>query len=172
MATKISSPHFNSSSFFKVFFVLHLQWNLNRLIVNGVWMAPSFCSCASPSFPSHRRFHTWHTVSHSFIHLAIASTNVTETDYADFAWLFVQIFVLVYCLLSSTHHWEMMTSVGSHGTASLLFVMKVTVWYFVSDCHKVMIALAVILPSNCCCCCFCGDFSGISGIFHSSCQPQ
>jgi hypothetical protein len=56
-------------------------------------------------------------------------------------------------------------SVGSHGTASLLFV-----WYFVSDSHKVMIALAVILPSICCC--FCGDFSGISGIFHSSCQPQ
>jgi hypothetical protein len=64
----------------------------------------------------------------------------------------------------------MMMSVGSHGTASLLFVMKVTVWYFLSDSHKVMIALAVILPSNCCC--FCGDFSGISGIFHSSCQPQ
>jgi hypothetical protein len=65
----------------------------------------------------------------------------------------------------------MMMSVGSHGTASLLFVMKVTVWHFVSDGHKVMIALAVILPANCCCC-FCGDFSGISGIFHSSCQPQ
>ncbi len=54
-------------------------------------------------------------------------------------------------------------SVGSHGTASLLFMRKVMVWHFVSDCHKVMIALAVILPSNCCC--FCGESLEFQGFF-------
>jgi hypothetical protein len=36
--------------------------------------------------------------------------------------------------------------VGSHGSSSLLFVMKVMVCHFVSDSHEVMIALIVVLP--------------------------
>jgi hypothetical protein len=39
-----------------------------------------------------------------------------------------------------------MNSMGSHGSLSLLFVMKVMVCHFVSDCHEVMTALIVVLP--------------------------
>ncbi len=45
-----------------------------------------------------------------------------------------------------THYWELMNLVGSHGSSSLLFVMKVMVYHFVNDSHEVMIALIVILP--------------------------
>jgi hypothetical protein len=42
--------------------------------------------------------------------------------------------------------WELMNSVGSHGSSSLSFVMKVMVCHFVSDSHEVMTALIVVLP--------------------------
>jgi hypothetical protein len=37
-------------------------------------------------------------------------------------------------------------AVGSHGSLSLPFVMKVMVCHFVSDSHEVMTALIVVLP--------------------------
>ncbi len=40
----------------------------------------------------------------------------------------------------------LMNSVGSHGSLSLPFVMKVMVCHFVSDFHEVMTALIVVLP--------------------------
>ncbi len=49
-------------------------------------------------------------------------------------------------MLIYTHCWELMNSVGSHGSLSLLFVMKVMVCHFVSDSHEVMTALIVMLP--------------------------
>ncbi len=52
-----------------------------------------------------------------------------------------------YYLLIYTHYWELMNSVGSHGSSSLPFVMKVMVCHFVSDSHEVMTALIVMLPS-------------------------
>ncbi len=39
-----------------------------------------------------------------------------------------------------------MNSVGSHGSSSLPFVMKVMVCHFVSNSHEVMTALIVMLP--------------------------
>jgi hypothetical protein len=39
-----------------------------------------------------------------------------------------------------------MYPVGSHGSSSLPFVMKVMVCHFVSDSHEVMTALIVMLP--------------------------
>jgi hypothetical protein len=51
-----------------------------------------------------------------------------------------------YCMLIYTHCWELMNSVGSHGSWSLLFVMKVMVCHLVSDSHEVMTALIVMLP--------------------------
>jgi hypothetical protein len=39
-----------------------------------------------------------------------------------------------------------MNSVGSHGSSSLPFVMKVMVCHFVNDSHEVMTALIVVLP--------------------------
>jgi hypothetical protein len=39
-----------------------------------------------------------------------------------------------------------MNSVGSHGSLSLPFVMKVMVCHFVSDSHEVMTVLIVVLP--------------------------
>jgi hypothetical protein len=47
-----------------------------------------------------------------------------------------------------THLQELMKLVGSHGSSSLLFLMKVTIWHFVSKSHKVMTARIVILCSN------------------------
>ncbi len=51
-----------------------------------------------------------------------------------------------YYMLIYTHCWELMNSVGSHGSLSLPFVMKVMVCDFVSDSHEVMTALIVVLP--------------------------
>jgi hypothetical protein len=45
-----------------------------------------------------------------------------------------------------TQWWELMKSVGSHGSSSLLFMMKVMVCHFVSNSHEVMTALIVMLP--------------------------
>jgi hypothetical protein len=47
-----------------------------------------------------------------------------------------------------------MKSVGSHGSLSLLFVMKVMVRHFVSNSDEVMTTLIVVFPLKCCC----GDF--------------
>jgi hypothetical protein len=60
-------------------------------------------------------------------------------------------YILIY-----THCWELMKSVGTNGSLSLLFMMKVMVWHFVSNSHKVVTAL-VMLPPKCC-----RDFSAIS----------
>jgi hypothetical protein len=51
-----------------------------------------------------------------------------------------------YYMLIYTHCWELMNSVGSHGSLSLPFVMKVMVCHFVSDSHEVINALIVVLP--------------------------
>ncbi len=50
-----------------------------------------------------------------------------------------------YYMLIYTHYWELMNSVGSHGSSSLSFVMNVMVCHFVSDSHEVMTALTVVL---------------------------
>ncbi len=63
-------------------------------------------------------------------------------------------------MLIYTHCWELMNSVGSHGSLSLPFVMKVMLCHFVSDSHEVMTALIVFVTFNCCC----GDFSATSSI--------
>jgi hypothetical protein len=49
-------------------------------------------------------------------------------------------------MLIYTHCWELMNSVGSHGSSSLPFMMKVMVCHFVSDSHEVMTALIVVSP--------------------------
>jgi len=49
-------------------------------------------------------------------------------------------------MLIYTHGWELMNSVGSHGSSSLPFMMKVMVCHFVSDSHEVMTALILVLP--------------------------
>jgi hypothetical protein len=51
-----------------------------------------------------------------------------------------------YCMLIYIQCWELMNLVGSHGSLSLLFVMKVMVCHFVSNSHEVMTALIVLLP--------------------------
>ncbi len=49
-------------------------------------------------------------------------------------------------MLIYTHCWELMNSVGSHGSLSLPFMMKAMVCHFVSNSHEVMTALIVVLP--------------------------
>jgi len=49
-------------------------------------------------------------------------------------------------MLIYTHCCKLMNSVGSHGSSSLLFVMKVMVYHFVNDSHEVMTTLMVMLP--------------------------
>jgi len=49
-------------------------------------------------------------------------------------------------MLIYTHCWELKNSMGSHGSSSLLFVMKVMVYHFVSNSHEVMTAFIVMLP--------------------------
>jgi hypothetical protein len=51
-----------------------------------------------------------------------------------------------YYMFIYTHCSEPMNSVGSHGSSSLPFMMKVMFCHFVSDSHEVMTALIVVLP--------------------------
>jgi hypothetical protein len=51
-----------------------------------------------------------------------------------------------YYMLIYTHCWELMNSVGGHGSLSPLFMMKVMVCHFVSDSHEVMTAVIVVSP--------------------------
>jgi hypothetical protein len=51
-----------------------------------------------------------------------------------------------YYMLIYTHHWELMNLMGSHGSLSLSFVMKVMVYHFVSDSHEVMTTFIIMLP--------------------------
>jgi hypothetical protein len=51
-----------------------------------------------------------------------------------------------YYILIYTQCRELMNLVGSHGSSSLPFVMKVMVCHFVSNSHEVMTALIVALP--------------------------
>ncbi len=62
-----------------------------------------------------------------------------STQYAD-----VYIF---FCGILYTHYihcWELMKSVASHGSLSLLLKMSVMVWHFVSDTHKVMTNITLV----------------------------
>ncbi len=47
--------------------------------------------------------------------------------------------------LSTPTRWELIWSLVSHGSSSLPFMMKVLVWYFASDTHKIMIKLILII---------------------------
>lgn len=40
--------------------------------------------------------------------------------------------------------WELMKSVGNHGSSSMLPMMKGMVWHYVSDAHKVKTALILV----------------------------
>jgi hypothetical protein len=58
--------------------------------------------------------------------------------------LFAKIFEQIIRTLIHTHHQELMKSVGSHGSSSLLFFVmnvKTMVLHFVSDSHEAMTAL-------------------------------
>ncbi len=99
--------------------------------------------------------------------LLIASRNATEAQGQIFydgqprSW--ADYYILIY-----THCWQLMKSVGSCGSSSLLFMMKVKVRHFVGDSHKGYDRLIVVSPSNCCC----GDFSAISYIYMYVCMPM
>jgi hypothetical protein len=51
-------------------------------------------------------------------------------------------------ILLSTCCWELIKSVGNSCSLSLLFMVKVTVWHFVSNSHKVRTALIAMLTSK------------------------
>jgi hypothetical protein len=51
-----------------------------------------------------------------------------------------------YFMFIYIHFWELMNSMGSHGSLSLSFVMKVMVCHFVSNLHEIMITFIVMLP--------------------------
>jgi hypothetical protein len=82
----------------------------------------------------------------SWLRLPIASRNATEIQAADIC-IFVCLKIWAdYCILIyTTHCEELMKSVCSYGSSSLLFMMKVMVGHFVSDSHKVMTTLIVML---------------------------
>jgi hypothetical protein len=50
----------------------------------------------------------------------------------------------LYDILVYTNCWEMMMSVAIDGSSSLLFMMCVMVWHFVSNSHKIMTTLMVV----------------------------
>ncbi len=64
-----------------------------------------------------------------------------------------------YYLLLYAHCEELIKSVGSHGSLSLQFEMKVMVWNSVSDIHKVMTTLIVVVVHKTCCRIFLCNFA-------------
>jgi hypothetical protein len=79
-----------------------------------------------------------------------------------------------YYLLLYTHCEELIKSVGSHGSSSLQFKMKVMVWNSLSDIHKVMTTLIVVMVHKTCCCriflCNFADMRKCSSIFLLICK--
>jgi hypothetical protein len=57
---------------------------------------------------------------------------------------------VAYDILINPHYLELMKSMDSHGSSSLVFMMVVMVRHVVRDSHYVMITL-IIIPPNCCC---------------------
>ncbi len=51
-----------------------------------------------------------------------------------------------YFMFIYTQFWELMNSMGSHGSLSLPFVLKVMVCHFVNNLHEIMIAFIIVLP--------------------------
>ncbi len=99
----------------------------------------------------------WLAMSSVMTKSSTASANATEAQDADFCIMVCPKFrVDYYVLIYYTHCQELMKSWVCNGCSSLLFLMKVIVWQFVSNSHKVMTALIVKLSSNCC-----GDFSAM-----------
>jgi hypothetical protein len=90
----------------------------------------------------------------SWLSLLVASGNATETQHGD-GCVIVCLKLGVRLLFTSyTHHQELMKSVGSHGSLLLLLMVKVMVWHFVSNPHKVMTTPIIMLSSKCCCAVF------------------
>jgi len=102
--------------------------------------------------------------------------NLTETHDTDHCRRVQINFLMDYCIFIFTRGWELIKSVWSHGSLTLLFLMKVMVWGFVGYSYKVMIILhsccisfgfagsldlTDLLPSTC----HCGGFSAISLIY-------
>jgi hypothetical protein len=104
--------------------------NYSSLNYTGRWLAIS--SSRQTSWPS----------------LPLASRNATGTEKCDrnsgqrfYRMACPDFGQIYYVLIIYTHCWELMESVGSHGSLSLLFMMKVMVWHVAC---KVMTAIAVV----------------------------
>ncbi len=89
--------------------------------------------------------------------LAVASRNVTEPTTQMFDNDLPKILgELLYTYVDLPS--GLMESMGCYSSWSLLFMMKVMIGAFISDCCRVVIALIILFPSKCCC----GGFSAIS----------
>ncbi len=87
---------------------------------------------------------------------------MTETQDIDFCTIICwKAWVDYYIYLSTPSIGSLMKAVGSHGSSSLLFLMKVMVWHFVRISHKVMTTLIIMLASKC----WCEDFSAVPYIW-------
>jgi hypothetical protein len=73
-----------------------------------------------------------------------------------------------YYILIYTHCLELMQSMGTSGNSFVLFITKVMVWLYISNSHKIKIALIIMLPSNCCFEDFFNLVDNILGIFYLS----
>ncbi len=87
-----------------------------------------------------------HKLAYSQVPLHVAAQLVLFLSFANccsICCLYIGLpeFCVDYDILINTHCWELMWSVGSHGSLSLLLMLKVMVRHFVSDTHKVMTAL-------------------------------
>jgi hypothetical protein len=103
---------------------LHIAWVLNIFLINNVsWVLANITSKSSHCFQKGNK--------NSRQRLCMMVCPSFWEDY----------YMLIY-----THCWELMNSLGSHGTSSRPFVMKVMVCHFVNDSHEVMTTFIVMLP--------------------------
>jgi hypothetical protein len=128
--------------------LLHLTLSLQSILTWLVQERQFVWCCVQVHLSSASQLHDWVFLLLSELQLKLRTQilfNGLSRFWADY-------YILIY-----THFQELMKSVGSHGSLSLLLVMEVrsdSLWVS----HKVMTALIVLLPSNW----RCGDFSAIS----------
>jgi len=86
-------------------------------------------------------------VSLPFMFVGVFSGTFCQQTHSPIRIMGVGCFAMksLYDILVYTNCWEMMTAVGIDGSSSLLFMMYVMVWHFVSNSHKIMTTLMVVL---------------------------
>jgi hypothetical protein len=142
------SNHYSKSSSRTTTLGSSLVWRM-QLKKKGV----SFCQLGGQAYPPWTQkdppWSMWYhyiPVSLPFMFIGVFSGTFCWQTHSPIRIMGVGCFAVktLYDILVYTNCWEMMMSVGIDGSSSLLFMMYVMVWHFLSNSHKIMTTLMVV----------------------------